>query len=82
MSWKESHRGIDSGGGITMTDLVLRNHAALARRLGDPRRGATAVEYGLMLALVAAVCIAAISLFGDANSTLYAKLAMIAGLLH
>jgi pilus assembly protein Flp/PilA len=65
-----------------MSALVLRVYAAVVCRLGDTRRGATAIEYGLMIALVAAVCIAGFTLFGNANSSLYNKLATIAGLLH
>jgi Flp pilus assembly pilin Flp len=64
-----------------MSALMMRVYTAVVCRLGDARRGATAVEYGLILALVAAVCMAAFTLFGGANSSLYAKLSMIAGLL-
>ena len=34
------------------------------QRLGKAAKGATAVEYGLLVALIAAVIIAAVSLFG------------------
>jgi Flp pilus assembly pilin Flp len=48
--------------------LAIRSSAvALARRLGD-ERAATAVEYALMVALIAGVIIAAVSLLGQRTS--------------
>jgi pilus assembly protein Flp/PilA len=47
---------------------VLKYYVSLAsfrpQRLGRDDRGATAVEYGLMVALIAAVIIAAVTLLG------------------
>jgi pilus assembly protein Flp/PilA len=45
---------------------------------GDPgeEQGATAVEYGLMLALIAIVVIAAVTLLGENLSTLFSTLAV------
>jgi pilus assembly protein Flp/PilA len=40
-------------------------------RLLDPERGATAVEYGLMVALIAIVIIVAVTLLGTNLSTLF-----------
>jgi pilus assembly protein Flp/PilA len=40
-------------------------------RLQNPERGATAVEYGLMVALIAVVIIVAVSLLGKNLSTLF-----------
>ena len=65
-----------------MSAFAMRAYIAVVCRLGDSRRGATAVEYGLILALIVCVCITAFSLYGSATSSLYSKLATIAGLLH
>ena len=65
-----------------MSALVMRVYAAVVRQLGDFRRGATSVEYGLMLALIAGVCISALSLFSSATSGLFSKMGYINGLLH
>ncbi len=65
-----------------MSALLMRLHVAVASRLGDTRRGATAVEYGLMLALVVVVAMTAITAFGGSTGNLYTKLGNIAGLLH
>ena len=43
-----------------MTRYIVKFHTLLATR----ERGATAVEYGLMVALIAIVIIAAVSLLG------------------
>jgi pilus assembly protein Flp/PilA len=40
-------------------------------RLQNPERGATAVEYGLMVALIAVVIIVAVALIGTNLSTLF-----------
>ncbi|UFN45609.1 Flp family type IVb pilin [Nocardioides okcheonensis] len=37
----------------------------------DDERGATAVEYGLMVALIAVVIVGAVSLFGRSASSLF-----------
>ena len=44
-------------------------------RLGKATKGATAVEYGLLVALIAAVIIAAVTLFGGNLSNLFQKVA-------
>jgi pilus assembly protein Flp/PilA len=44
---------------------------ALARRLGRDERGATAVEYGLMVALIAAVIIIAVAAIGTNLNTVF-----------
>jgi Flp pilus assembly pilin Flp len=61
-------------GGKTMSALAMRAYAAVVTRLGDTRRGATAVEYGLLVAFVAAVCVLAITQFGGATLGLYERL--------
>ena len=43
-------------------------------RLGKAAKGATAVEYGLLVALIAAVIIAAVTLFGANLSAQFAKI--------
>jgi pilus assembly protein Flp/PilA len=43
----------------------------LRARLQHPERGATAVEYGLMVALIAVVVIVAVTLLGDNLSSLF-----------
>ena len=57
-----------------MSALVLRAYVAVVGRLGDARRGATAVEYGLLLALIAGACLGVFSLFGQANSDVFARM--------
>ncbi|MGV8848677.1 MAG: Flp family type IVb pilin [Propionibacteriaceae bacterium] len=44
-------------------------------RLGKAAKGATAVEYGLLVALIAAVIIAAVTLFGTTLSDVFANMA-------
>lgn len=65
-----------------MSTLVMRVYAATVRRLGDARRGATAVEYGLLLAVIVAVIMGAVSAFADSSNNLYARLAEIASHMH
>ena len=65
-----------------MSALAMRAYVAVVSRLGDTRRGATAVEYGLLLAFVAGICISAFTLFGGATVGLYAKLFTIDGPFH
>ncbi len=45
------------------------------RQIVKSDKGATMVEYGLMLALIAAVCIAAVTLIGSNASELFQNLA-------
>ncbi|HET7723869.1 MAG TPA: Flp family type IVb pilin [Propionibacteriaceae bacterium] len=61
-----------------MSALVLRTYAAVVRRLGDARRGATAVEYALLVALIAGVLIAAITALGQGTEGLYATMNALA----
>jgi pilus assembly protein Flp/PilA len=48
----------------------------LPGRLQGPQRGATSVEYGLMVALIAIVIIVAVKLLGTNLSTLFNKTAV------
>lgn len=43
-------------------------------RLGKATKGATAVEYGLLVALIAAVIIAAVTLFGTTLSDVFTNI--------
>jgi pilus assembly protein Flp/PilA len=47
----------------------------LTDKMRDRERGATAVEYGLMVALIAIVIIAAVTLLGGNLSDLFNKVA-------
>ncbi len=64
-----------------MSALLLRAYVAVVHRMGDTRKGATAVEYGLLLALVVAVAMSAMAMFGNSTAGLFAKLSTIAGLV-
>jgi len=44
-------------------------------RLGDAPKGATAVEYGLLVALIAAVLITVVTLLGTNLSAVFTKVA-------
>jgi pilus assembly protein Flp/PilA len=48
---------------------------ALARQLQRDDRGATAVEYGLMVALIAAVIVTAVTLIGTNLTSVFNKVA-------
>jgi pilus assembly protein Flp/PilA len=61
-----------------MNQLILRVFAEISSALLKPRdddRGATAVEYGLMVALIAIVIIGAVTLLGGNLSGLFNKVA-------
>jgi Flp pilus assembly pilin Flp len=64
-----------------MSALLRTLYVAAVHRMGDTRRGATAVEYGLLLALVVAVAMSAIAMFGTSTAGLFDKLSTIAGLI-
>jgi pilus assembly protein Flp/PilA len=55
--------------------MVLRLTRFLSENPGQ-EQGATAVEYGLMVALIAIVVIAAVTLLGENLSTLFNTLAV------
>ena len=54
-----------------MNLLTLFNYLAARVRLGE--RGASLVEYALLVALIAVVCIAAITLLGNSASTKFSR---------
>ena len=45
----------------------------LRARFGDDERGASLVEYALLVALIAVVCIAAVTLLGNSSSEKLSK---------
>jgi pilus assembly protein Flp/PilA len=51
----------------------------ICERLTKNEEGATAVEYGVMVALVAVVIIAAVTLLGSQLSTLFSRIASALG---
>jgi Flp pilus assembly pilin Flp len=53
-----------------MTDAAQRLHIWFAlRRLDDQDRGASLVEYALLVALIAIVCIVAVQFLGNETSS-------------
>ena len=54
--------------------LYIITTSALAR-LADKQRGATMPEYGLMVALIAVVCIAAVTLIGTNLAVTFGRIA-------
>ena len=55
--------------------MLIRLASVLADRLRADDRGATAVEYGLMVALIAVVIIGAVILLGDNLSGMFGGVA-------
>jgi pilus assembly protein Flp/PilA len=49
---------------------------AAARKFASDEDGATMVEYGLMIALIAVVCIAAVSLLGTKTSSMFSAVSV------
>jgi len=60
---------------ITGADKIQRQFRSVELKLGNHEGGATAVEYGLMVALIAMVIIGAVKLLGTNLSTLFSKTA-------
>jgi pilus assembly protein Flp/PilA len=54
-----------------MLKILLSLQALAAARLNSDDRGATAVEYGLMVALIAAAIVATVTLLGTTLNTLF-----------
>jgi pilus assembly protein Flp/PilA len=64
--------------GTGMEDLLLRIWCSSASRfaqLNSSQRGATAVEYGIMVALIAAVIIAIVRVVGGKTSNSFGNVA-------
>ena len=53
----------------------MRNMIELSRRLQSNDEGAAMVEYGLLVALIALVCIGAVTLIGTDLNTVFGKIA-------
>ena len=53
----------------------MRKISAIARRLQSNEEGAAMVEYGLLVALIALVCVGAVTLIGTDLNTLFDKVA-------
>ena len=67
----------EEGGGAEVERMGL--YAALKRRLGS-EEGATAVEYALMVALIALVVVAAVTFLGQSTNSVYENPELIKGL--
>jgi pilus assembly protein Flp/PilA len=71
----ESDPGIGSPplriGARTMSPEAMRKLSAAAKRFAQGQEGATMVEYGLMLALIAVVCMVAVQQVGNSASGLF-----------
>lgn len=62
-----------------MTSLYVRVRSWIARALA-PQEGATAVEYALMVALIALVVVAAVTLLGQETSSTFENPELLDGL--
>ncbi|MGH3256623.1 MAG: Flp family type IVb pilin [Streptosporangiaceae bacterium] len=58
-----------------MLELFVSLRGFLSRPLRGGDRGATAVEYGLMVALIAAVIVGVVTLLGGNLSTMFSNVA-------
>lgn len=59
-----------------MLSFLTALQVLVAERIEErDERGATMVEYGLMLALIAVVCIVAVALIGTRASTMFSQVA-------
>ena len=77
-TWPGSRRRIRrKGGGTEVERMGL--YAALKRRLGS-EEGATAVEYALMVALIALVIVAAVTFLGQSTNSVFENDELIKGL--
>lgn len=55
--------------------MIMQKLALSVRKLFVREEGATMVEYGLMVALIAVVCIAAVTLLGSSIKTVFTNIA-------
>ena len=67
----------EEGGGAEVERMGL--YAALTRRLGS-EEGATAVEYALMVALIALVIVAAVTFLGQSTNSVFENGELVNGL--
>jgi pilus assembly protein Flp/PilA len=77
------HKSIDAESTITdrIGFLYVLRHFMQDRFQGGKDRGATAVEYGLMVGLIAIVIIAAVTLLGTELRTLFELVAAALGVI-
>jgi pilus assembly protein Flp/PilA len=59
---------------IAISAYVTTAAFVVQKRLGNAAKGATAVEYGLLVALIAAVIIAAVTLFGTTLAAIFTNI--------
>ena len=78
------HRILD--GGLILLVLVIAARESLAsstrrtsRRIATTERGASLVEYALLVALIAVVCIGAVTVLGSNASAKYSKIGSAVG---
>jgi len=55
--------------------MIMNTLIATIRRFHNSEAGATMVEYGLMVALIAVVCLAAVTLLGTNVNTIFNQIA-------
>ena len=60
---------------VEITAYVTTLAFVVSKRLGNATKGATAVEYGLLVALIAAVLITAVALLGTSLSRVFTGVA-------
>ena len=58
-----------------LTQLIVRTQLAAKERMERMERGASAVEYGLLVALIAIIIIVAVRLLGSNLSSIFNKTA-------
>lgn len=56
-----------------MLGLYMNAHNFVTGRLSREEKGATAVEYGIMVALIAVAIVAAVTLLGGSLNTMFAE---------
>ena len=59
----------------SLNQLIVRTQLAAKERMERMERGASAVEYGLLVALIAIIIIVAVSLLGKNLSSIFNKTA-------
>lgn len=72
-----SHEGIRTMNSVMVS--MLAYVAGVKARLTGDEKGATAVEYGIMVALIAVVIIAAVALIGTNLNAIFNQVALILG---
>ena len=60
---------------MAMAMITLRSWLAARTKAGDDERGASLVEYALLVGFIAVVCVMAVTLLGTATSANYSSTA-------